>query len=303
MLTFPRDDAALVAGQSVDVAVDLGTDIGVSRVEYYWYRVSQEPVVEQRPDSSLTATSTSSPPFGGKILVPLEGIGHMRLLAVGDVTRGRLAGEEEFDEVIVKVTAPAKLGAIEFETQKPWRLDTIGKIVEVPVVGQFADGVTRRITGSSSGSSYHSSHPEVISVDAEGQARVMNNGRAVITVTNGGKQGTLDVVVRSDGDPSNRPPIANAGTDVTVKSGSTVALNGLQSVDPDGDPIQYEWMQVRGNKVSLLDSSTSRATFVAPRVSSKRLLRFVLRVTDMKGPDTLKGADSSPAYVNVWVVP
>ena len=124
-----------------------------------------------------------------------------------------------------------------------------------------------------------------------------------ITVTNGGKTGTLEVLVRSDGEPANRPPRADAGPDLTVKAGSTVMLNGLHSVDPDGDPIRYEWVQIRGNKVSLLDPNAPRATFVAPKVSSKRLLRFSLRVTDMKGPDTLKGADSYPAYVNVWVVP
>jgi hypothetical protein len=80
-------------------------------------------------------------------------------------------------------------------------------------------------------------------------------------------------------------------------------LSALGSSDPDGDPLRYEWTQVRGNKVSLLDPNTPRATFVAPKVSAKRLLRFKLRVTDMRGPDTVKGADSLPAFINVWVEP
>ena len=58
------------------------------------------------------------------------------------------------------------------------------------------------------------------------------------------------------------------------------ANSALGSADPDGDPLRYEWMQVRGNAVSLLDPNTPRATFVAPRVSTKRLLRFKLRVTE-----------------------
>jgi K319-like protein len=82
-----------------------------------------------------------------------------------------------------------------------------------------------------------------------------------------------------------------------------VALNALGSHDPDGDPLRYEWIQVRGNPVSLLDPNTPRATFVAPKVSEKRLLRFRLRVTDMRGPDTVKGADSLPAFVDVWIEP
>jgi len=67
--------------------------------------------------------------------------------------------------------------------------------------------------------------------------------------------------------------------------------------------LQYEWAQIRGNKVPLLDPNTAKPTFVAPKVSAKRLLKFKLRVTDMKGPDTVKGGDSLPSFVNVWVEP
>jgi hypothetical protein len=124
----------------------------------------------------------------------------------------------------------------------------------------------------------------------------------VLTVVNRGKSGKLDVVVKGDAEP-NRAPIADAGPDRTVKGGATVVLNGLQSTDPDGDPLKYEWMQTRGQKVSMLDLDTPRATFVAPKVSVKRLLQFRLKVTDMKGPDQVKGADSFPAVINVWVEP
>jgi hypothetical protein len=303
MLNSPVEGATLKAGQEVDAVVDLGADAGISRVRYYWYRINDEPLVEQQATLALVATSTSAPPYGGKLTVPPDAVGTMRLLAVGEVARGRLAGHEEFDEVIVNVSSPAELSGIEFEVQKPWRLDTLGKILEVPVVGQYADGITRRISGASSRSAYRSSNEDVISVNAEGLVRVMGNGRASITITNGGKQGTLEVLVRSNGETSNRPPTADAGPDLTVKAGSTVVLNGLRSVDPDGDLIRYEWMQIQGNKVSLLDPNTPRATFVAPKVSTKRLLGFSLRVTDMKGPDTDKGADSFPAHVNVWVIP
>lgn len=302
-LTAPADGATLVADQEVDVVVYLGTDTGVSRVRFYWYRIGEEPLVEQLATPALVATSTSASPYGGELKVPVEAIGKMRLLAVGDVARGRLAGHEEFDEVIVNVTSPVGLTGIEFEVEKPWRLDTLGKILEVPVVGQYADGVTRRINGASSGSTYRSSGTGVIAVNADGLAQVIGNGRATITVINGDKQGILEVLVRSDGEPSNRQPTADAGPDLTVRAGSTVLLNGLGSVDPDGDLLRYEWMQVQGNKVSLLDPNTPRASFVAPKVSAKRLLRFSLRVTDMKGPDTVKGGDSFPVYVSVWVVP
>jgi hypothetical protein len=223
-------------------------------------------------------------------------------LVIGEVVRGRLAGREEFDEIILSAEPSAKLERIEFETEKPMRLNTLGKAIDVPAVGVFADGITRPLYGVGTGSLYESTDAAVVSVDAAGKLRVMGDGAAFITVTNRGQQGRLRVVVKTDHE-SNTVPVANPGPELTVKGGSTVILNGLRSVDPDGDPLRYEWIQVRGQKVSLLDYDAPKATFVAPTVSAKRLLQFRLRVTDMIGPDTVKGADSEPAYVNVWVEP
>lgn len=301
-VTAPTDGAVLAAGQALDVRVDLETEIGVSRVLYYWYRLGEEPLVAQQAILALESTSAATPPFGGRLTVPNGAIGTMRLLAVGEVTGGRLAGQEEFDEILLQVDSPTALTGIEFEVEKPWRLDTIGKILEVPVIGQFADGVVRWIGGASAGSCYESSDERVLAIYPGGFVRVIGNGTATLTVKNRGREGRLDVVVKSEAEP-NGVPIAQAGLDQTVKAGTTVVLSALQSRDPDGDPLRYEWSQIRGNKVSLLDANSSKATFVAPKVSAKRLFRFKLRVTDMQGPDTVKGADSVPAFVNVWVVP
>ncbi len=301
-ITSPRSDAVLQSGQDVLVSVDVGSEIGLRRVQYLWFRQGEEPVSMQQAAPALVATSASTPPFGGLLRVPVDAIGTMRLLAVGEVVRGRLEGREEFDEILVQVEPAAELSTIEFAVEKPWRLETIGKIVEIPVVGQFADGVLRRIGGASAGSAYRSSDERVIRVFPEGLAQVVGNGRAAITVTNRGKVGILEVVVDGNSAP-NRSPIARAGPDLTVKSGATVVLNGLHSTDPDGDPLRYEWKQIRGHKVTLFNVDEAKAMFVAPKVSRKRLLQFRLRVTDMAGPDTVKGADSFPSVVNVWVEP
>ena len=75
----------------------------------------------------------------------------MRLLAVAEISRGRLGTRSVFDEVIVKVEPPAALITMDFETDKPLQLgragqsaafghvDSLGKIFELPVVGDFAD--------------------------------------------------------------------------------------------------------------------------------------------------------------------
>ncbi len=304
VITAPAADSVVRPGQQLPVRVELGTEIGMQRVRYYWYRQFDEPLPAQLASPALVATSSSSPPYGGTLTVPSEAIGTMRLLAVGEVVRGRLTGSEEFDEILLQVQPQAELTGIEFDVEKPWRLDTLGKILETPVVGQFADGITRRIGGDSSGSAYQSSDERVVQVSPDGSVRVVGNGKAGIIVSNRGKQGVLNVLVRArEGTEGNRAPVAQAGPTLTVKAGTTVALSALGSSDPDGDPLKYEWAQVRGNKVSLLDPDTPKATFVAPRVSQRRLLRFRLRVTDMVGPDTVKGADSQPAFVNVWVDP
>ncbi len=302
-ITAPLEGATLRSGQQVEVRVDIGDQAGVRQVEYYWYRQGEEPLGGQQAEPALVASSSARPPYGGLLTVPQQAMGLMRLLVIGQIVKGRLGQqEEEFDEILVQVDPPADLLRIEFEAMKPWRLDTLGKILDIPVVGQFSDGVVRRLGGTTAGSTYRSSNEDVLHVFPDGVVRVLGNGRALLTVANRGKQGTLQVVVKAEVEP-NHPPTANAGPDVTVKTGTRVVLSGLQSLDPDGDPLRYEWTQVRGIKVSLLDQNTVRATFVAPKVSGKRLLQFKLRVTDMKGPDTVKGADSLPAFINVWVEP
>jgi hypothetical protein len=313
----PAAGTKLSAGSTVTAHVDLGKDAGIVKVRYYWYGEQDEVLVEQ-DDSTATGSivapvamvgsAEQEPAFGGPLKVPRHGIGPMRLLAVAEISRGRLGTRSIFDEVIVKVEPSAGLTTIDFETEKPLQLgragqssafghvDSLGKIFELPVVADFADGVTRRISAPASGTSYASSNPKVIKILPGGLLQIVGNGKATITVTNRGKQASLDVDVTVNEEP-NEPPVADAGTNSSVKAGSRVKLSGLKSRDPEGEALYYSWSQVRGSKVSLLDANNSEASFLAPAVSEPRTYRFKLRVTDRKG------ADSLPAYVDVTVEP
>ncbi|HXX75453.1 MAG TPA: hypothetical protein VEI50_10015 [Nitrospiraceae bacterium] len=337
-ITEPVTGAKLTAGQTVTAHVDLGNDIGIVTVRYYWYREQDETLVQQEESESgpsksgakisvdkflhkdtvvggsvvsspvLVSTGEQDPAFGGPLKVPLEAIGPMRLLAVAEISRGRLGTRTVFDEIVVNAEPQAELQNIDFETDKPLLLgregqlatygqvDVLGKIFELPVVGDFADGVSRPLTAPTSGTNYQSSNEKVIQVLSDGMLKIVGNGKTVITVKNRGKQASLDVNV-AVGDEPNEPPVAVAGANRTVSSGTKVELNGLSSRDPEGEALFYSWSQVRGAKVPLLDLNMPKASFVAPSVSEPKLFRFKLRVTDKKG------ADSLPAFVDVVVEP
>ena len=316
-ITAPTEGTTLIAGSTVTAHVDLGKDAGIVKVRYYWYGEQDEVLVEQDDATAtgsivapvvMVGSAEQEPAFGGPLNVPQDGIGPMRLLAVAEISRGRLGTRSVFDEVIVTVEPSAALTTIDFGTEKPLQLgragqssafghvDSLGKIFELPVVADFADGVTRRISTPAGGTSYASSSQKVIKVLPGGLLQIVGNGKATITVTNRGTQASLDVNVNVN-DELNEPPVADAGANKSVKAGSRVRLSGLKSRDPEGEALYYSWSQVRGSKIALLDANNSEASFLAPIVSEPRTYRFRLRVTDKKG------ADSLPAFVNVIVEP
>lgn len=313
----PTPEGALTSGQTITARVDPGRDSGVVEVRYYWYHELEE--VQNVEDAvresdaigkapSLVATAGSTPPFGGRLRVPKESMGIMRLLAVGDITRGRLGTRTAFDEILVDVKPDAKLTTIDFDTEKPLRfgragreavyasIDSLGKTYELPVVGLYADGVVRPIRLSATGTTYESSDETILKVHPDGLLQLVGNGAATVTARNSGVEGTLSVRIEVP-EEFNEPPEADPGPNRTVRSGDRVVLNGLKSFDPEGGALRYQWAQVRGAKVPLLDLNMPQATFQAPEVSEPKLLRFSLRVTDDKE------ADSLPAYVDVTVKP
>jgi len=96
-------------------------------------------------------------------------------------------------------------------------------------------------------------------------------------------------------DTGNKPPVANAGQDRTVRSGATVTLSGTGSTDPDDGIAAYQWRQISGTSVRLDGSASSEASFTAPSVSSQgETLTFELTVKDRAG-------QSSSDTVNISV--
>ena len=103
-----------------------------------------------------------------------------------------------------------------------------------------------------------------------------------LTVSDGIDQGSESVSVFVEN--VNHPPISNAGEEQTKNEKSLVSLSGLDSSDPDGDSLTFNWVQVSGPTVVLSNPSTPTPYFTAPLVGpGGASLVFELTVNDGLG--------------------
>ncbi len=91
----------------------------------------------------------------------------------------------------------------------------------------------------------------------------------------------------------NHPPVANAGPDQTVYSKDTVQLDGSASLDPDQQPLHYQWSAP--SSIVLDDPTLAMPSFIAPNSMDTLHLTFTLSVSD--------GSLSSTDQVIITVIP
>src|SRR5262249_1932908 len=136
----------------------------------------------------------------------------------------------------------------------------------------------------------------------EGSAAVLTNATSVaptfladaagrytvrLLVFDGAAISLPDTVVIST---TNSAPVADAGLDQTVSTGSLVSLNGSRSTDADGDSITFSWSFVSrpaGSVARLSDSSAVLPTFVADRPGSYVVQLIVNDGVNASIPDTI----------------
>tara|TARA_R110000772_G_scaffold155288_2_gene266377 strand:+ start:12324 stop:14420 length:2097 start_codon:yes stop_codon:yes gene_type:complete len=119
------------------------------------------------------------------------------------------------------------------------------------------------------------------------------------TLTVSDDQGASDsavvsVLVKVEGDTggetggeSNQPPVADAGADQNVESGSVVSLDGSASSDPDtSDELSYSWSQDGGPVVTLDNQNSAQPSFTAPDVDDVTALNFILVISDAELSDS-----------------
>lgn len=76
---------------------------------------------------------------------------------------------------------------------------------------------------------------------------------------------------------------ADAGKDRTVYEGTSVTLNGSNSMSKDSVILSYTWKQIPNPNVTIGSANTMIWSFVAPNVSTDTTFTFELTVTNDKG--------------------
>jgi hypothetical protein len=81
-------------------------------------------------------------------------------------------------------------------------------------------------------------------------------------------------------DPAS-PPVANAGSGVAARKGSSVTVDGTRSSDPQGEPLTYDWEQIGGLPATIADKHSARTAVILPGKATTVTLR--LTVTNAAG--------------------
>jgi hypothetical protein len=231
------------------------------------------------------AASDRSAPFEVGLRIPADALGPFPIIAVG--TDGQTFYTS--DPVTLTVVTTSTLTGLRVTPEERWLLGT-GKTSQIHVTGIFDDGVERDVSSGAAGTVYTSAQPWIATVSPDGAVTSLGTGETTITIRNGQFEASVLVIV----DTTNYGPLADAGQDQDVLTGTLVTLDGTGTIDLD-DPYEsltFTWSQLGGPAVTLDDLSSDRPSFTADRFG---LFTFGLVVRDEE-------AVSQQATVHIRVV-
>jgi chitinase len=82
------------------------------------------------------------------------------------------------------------------------------------------------------------------------------------------------------GDLTPKPPVADAGEDISIATMGTLELSAAGSRDPQGKTLTYHWEQIDGPALPMTDADTDLAKVDVPEVFKETLYVFKLTVTN-----------------------
>lgn len=116
----------------------------------------------------------------------------------------------------------------------------------------------------------------------------------LVVTDNGGLTDADTIVVTVNPAPVNQPPVAKAGTDITITLPvNNTTLDGTASTDPDGTIVGYSWTWISGPTQYTLNNSGTASTGLGDLIAGT--YAFQLTVTDNGGQT---GKDTVQVIVN-----
>ena len=226
------------------------------------------------------------PPFEFDLVVPNAYAGTFTISAIGNDGMGGFVGSNEVD---LLVAPPATLTGVSIIPQNPILLN-LGEERNLIVIGGFDDGIDRDISDPSTGTEYLTADTTVVTVSDDGVVTSVGAGVTTVVARNGDVQDSISVTVFQP----NAVPSADAGPDMTVMLGSSVQLDGTESIDQDDGPapLSFSWLQTSGPGV-FLDNPASATPSFTPNIAGEYV--FSLVVSDGQ-------TDSLPDSVTITVV-
>jgi hypothetical protein len=145
------------------------------------------------------------------------------------------------------------------------------------VKATFSDGVERAVERDSS--TVLTSRDTTVCTVTDGWVQYKGAGSTVVVANRGGLLDSITVVCM----PANHPPVADAGSDTTLPSPGTIAIDAMRSFDIDGDSLSVRWWTHRSPPgVSVIIGNQTSATTTAT-ISGDGLVVVGLDVSDAAG--------------------